>query len=92
MSTNPRTVVGPLINYNIPHQAGGYFMGYSITTNVLIYYDPHKNIVNIIQHAYVDEHDILIHTKEHCTQMSLMIGDTPMGSMHKPVLLHPTSN
>ena len=57
-STYPRTVVGPLSTENIPHQADGYFMGYSKIINFLLYYDPHTYIVKIIHHTYVDEHDI----------------------------------
>ena len=57
-STYPCTVVGRLSTDNIPHQADGYFMGYSNIIYFLLYYDPHTDIVNIIHYAYVDEHDI----------------------------------
>ena len=57
-STYTRTVVGPMINVNLPNQADGYFMGYPNIMYFLLYYDPHTDIVNIIHYAYVDEHDI----------------------------------
>ena len=58
MSTDPRTVIGPLSIENLPYQADGCFMGYSKSINFLIYYDPHTYRVKIINHFYVDEHDI----------------------------------
>ena len=61
--TYPRTVVGPLIIDNITHQADGYFMCYSNIIHLLIKYDPHTDKVKVINNAYFDEHDILIHPK-----------------------------
>ena len=46
MFTYAHKVVEPLSTGNIPHQADGYFIGYSNTTKVLIYYDPHTHRVN----------------------------------------------
>ena len=62
-STDPRTVVGPMSNDNMNHQTYGYFMGYSNIKKVLLYYDPHKNILERSPHAYVDEHEIQIQPK-----------------------------
>ena len=63
MSKYPCIVVGPLVNCNLNHQSYGYFMGYSHIKKVLLYYDPHKNILDRSHHAYVDEHEIQIQPK-----------------------------
>ena len=62
MSTDTRMFVGPLSNENIPHQADSYFMGYSNNIKSLLY-DTNTHRVKRIHHAYVDKHDIQIHTK-----------------------------
>ena len=66
-------------NDNIPYKVNGYFMGYSNIIYFMLYYDPHKNIVKIIYHAYVNEHDIWIHPKELFKPGSLLIHEYPNG-------------
>ena len=73
ISIDPRTVVGPLSTENIPHQADGYFMGYSNTAKVLIYYDTHTYRVNRSHHAKIKKYDIQIQPKEKFTPVSLLL-------------------
>ena len=58
---------------NIPHHANVYFMIYSNTTKVFIYYNPHTHKVKQIHHAYIDENEIWIHPKSYLPPVSLLI-------------------
>ena len=88
-STNTRTVVGPMSTDNLPHQADGYFMGDPNIIYLLLYYDPHIDIVKIIHYAYVDEHEIWIHPTEPFKPGSPLIHEYPNGK-YAPVLAAPS--
>ena len=92
ISTDPRTVVGPLSTDNLPHEADGYFMGYSNIIHLLLYYDTHTDRLKIIHHSYVDEHDILIHPKTLFKTGSLLLHEYTLENMYQIALLHPKSN
>ena len=73
MSTHSHKIVGPLNTDNLPYQADGYFMGYSNTAKVLIYYDTHTYRVNRSHHAKIKKYDIQIQPKEKFTPVSLLL-------------------
>jgi len=57
----------------------GYFMGYSNTTKVVVYWDPTNNTIKRTHHCFLDEFDTRVSSKQKHTPGALLLAECATG-------------
>ena len=77
---DPRHMAKYLDPAQLPATADGFFMGYSSTTKVILYFDPATRRIKRTFHCYIDEYDVKLHPNESQSIGALHLREYPDGT------------